>query len=80
MRVNIEKLATIGRVHGPRCYRVVNGRIHIVPPKYFRAGEIRIDSLELIPNFQSFHDRVRLFPELNLAVLPIVPAIGDRSM
>ena len=48
--VDIEELASIGRVHRPGRHRPVRARVHVVPPEHLRAGETRVPGLQLIPD------------------------------
>jgi len=78
--VDVENFAAIGWIHGARSDRVIRGRIHVVPPKKFRAGEAGLFFAECIPNLGRGDETVRLFPELNFGQFAIVPAVGDDAV
>src|SRR5688572_5392490 len=79
-RVNIENFSAIGGIHRARGDGIIGGGIHVVPPKKFCAGELRIKRAQFIPDFFPVNDVIGLFPELNFRELAIVPTVADDSV
>ena len=80
LRVNVEHFAPVRRIHRSRRDRPVRARIHVIPPKQFRAGKPRPPLAQRLPDFFPLHHVVRLLPKLVLRQRAIIPAVGDATM
>src|SRR5205814_10525414 len=65
LRVDVEYLSSIGRIHGARSDGIIRAGIHIVPPEKLCAGELWIALAQFLPQLASLHEVVGLFPELD---------------
>ena len=72
--------AAVAEMRGPRRDRDIVARIHVVPPEQLRTGEARVARPGFLPDFRTFNQRVRLFPEMNLSQFAKVPAIRHDPM
>ncbi len=77
---DVGKFAAVGGVHRPRGDGVIRRRVHRVPPEAVGAGEAGMRGLGDVPEFRALHEPVALPPELHLALVAEVPAVGDRAV
>src|SRR5204863_8193390 len=70
----------IGRIERARRDRIIDAGMHVVPPKKFGAGELRIVLPKFLPDFPALDQMIGLFPKLNFLQFPTIPAIADDAM
>lgn len=80
MGVHVRNLAAIGGVHRTRGDGVINGGVHVVPPKGIGGGETGGEASGSLPDALALDEMGGLLPELDLRVGAGVPAVGDDAV
>ena len=77
---DVENLFAVGAIDGARGDGVIDGGIHVVPPKETGAGKVGVGVLEDLPEFRAGDEAVGLLPEEMLGAGPVIPAVGDDAV
>src|SRR5690349_9989471 len=80
VRVNIEYFASIRGIHRPGRDGKIGGRVHVVPPEKFRAGEGGLGGTQFFPKLPALNEVVRLFPELDFSQFAVIPTVAHNAV
>ena len=73
-------LPSIGWVNWPQGHRIVNIRVHVVPPEQLTRSETGYGPLRQIPDLFTADKVIGLLPETNFCQIPEIPAIRHDAV